>query len=452
YKFYAETSAAYQQLESFVDFPASFLQAVSTSATYSNPTGASSSSIYGDSCGWSPATRSCVGPPNIGGGKAGGRVVVTYVIKVGAPGSSSLASTIYDFSGSSFHYNADHDTAALLAGPLTASYGVDATNAGNGKVTSVPNGTLSDGSSSALDCGGTGTKCIVGYPTGTSVTLTAVPLGTDTFAGWSGGGCSGALPTCVVTMNQSRSVTATFTGVTSYPLDVAKTGSGTVTADTGTLNCGATCTANYANGTVVTLSAVPSAGWIFSGWSGEGCSGTGACQVTMSQARSVTATFTEQTYALALSVGGNGTVAANVGTISCGNGNTFCSDTYGAGTSVTLTATPGTGQSFTGWSGDCSGASLACTVTMSQARSVTATFSGVATYPLSVGTGGAGTGTVTSNVGGINCGATCSATYADGTVVTLTASVGSGSNFVGWSGDCSGTSTTCTLTMGQARD
>jgi hypothetical protein len=453
YKFYAETSTAYQQLESFVNFPSSFLQVLSTSTTYSNPSGATSGSIYGDACGWSPTTRSCVGPANITGGKAGGRLVVTYVIKVGAPGSGSLASTIYDFSGSSYHYNADHDSAALLASPLTASYGVDATIVGNGKVTSVQNGTLSDGSSSALDCGGTATTCAVGYPTGTTASLTALPLGLETFAGWSGGGCSGISPTCTVTMDQSRSVTATFTGVTSYPLDVAKVGSGTVTADSGSLNCGATCTSRYANGTLVTLNASPSAGWIFSGWSGEGCSGTTSCQVTMSQARSVTATFTEQTYPLTVSSSGNGTVSANLGTINCGNGNTFCSDTYGAGTVVTLTATPGSGQTFTGWSGaDCSGTSATCTVTMSQARSATASFSGTAIYPLNVGTDGDGTGTVTSNVGGINCGSTCSASYSDGTIVTLTASPGSGSNFVGWNGDCSGTSTTCAVTLSQARD
>jgi hypothetical protein len=59
---------------------------------------------------------------------------------------------------------------------------------------------------------------------------------------------------------------------------------------------------------------------------------------------------------------------------------------------------------------------------------------------------GAGVGTVTSSPAGINCGPTCAATFADGTSVTLRAAVPASSRFVGWSGDCSGTSS-CVLSM-----
>lgn len=52
------------------------------------------------------------------------------------------------------------------------------------------------------------------------------------------------------------------------------------------------CSASYNGGTSVTLTAMPGQGTTFSGWSGGGCSGSGTCTVTMSQARSVTATFT----------------------------------------------------------------------------------------------------------------------------------------------------------------
>jgi hypothetical protein len=94
YKLYAETSTAYKQLETFANFPMSVVPAVSTSGIYSNPTGASSSSIYADACGWNPVTRACVGPENISGGKAGGRIVVTYVVTAVAPGSGTLRATI----------------------------------------------------------------------------------------------------------------------------------------------------------------------------------------------------------------------------------------------------------------------------------------------------------------------------------------------------------------------
>ena len=68
------------------------------------------------------------------------------------------------------------------------------------------------------------------------------------------------------------------------------------------------------------------------------------------------------------------------------------------------------------------------------------------TYALSVAKGGSGSGTVTSNPSGINCGSTCSASYASGTTVTLTAAPASGSTFAGWSGACTGTGT-CIASM-----
>ena len=64
---------------------------------------------------------------------------------------------------------------------------------------------------------------------------------------------------------------------------------------------------------------------------------------------------------------------------------------------------------------------------------------------------GTGAGTVTSSPAGINCGGTCTATFAPGTSVTLTATPGAASAFAGWSGTaCSGTSTTCTLVVTSA--
>jgi hypothetical protein len=72
-------------------------------------------------------------------------------------------------------------------------------------------------------------------------------------------------------------------------------------------------------------------------------------------------------------------------------------------------------------------------------------------YTLTLAKAGTGSGSVTSSPTGIDCGATCSAQYRSGTSVTLTAAPDSTSSFVGWSGACSGTATTCTITVDQAR-
>jgi hypothetical protein len=60
-------------------------------------------------------------------------------------------------------------------------------------------------------------------------------------------------------------------------------------------------------------------------------------------------------------------------------------------------------------------------------------------------------GVVNSNVGGIGCGATCSAVYQSGTTVVLTAVPQSGWRFVGWTGDCSGTSI-CTIVINGSKN
>jgi hypothetical protein len=68
-------------------------------------------------------------------------------------------------------------------------------------------------------------------------------------------------------------------------------------------------------------------------------------------------------------------------------------------------------------------------------------------HPLTVVRGGSGLGTVTSSPAGINCGSDCSENYLEGSSVTLTATPGADSRFGGWSGACSGTATTCQVSL-----
>src|SRR4029079_17879268 len=79
------------------------------------------------------------------------------------------------------------------------------------------------------------------------------------------------------------------------------------------------------------------------------------------------------------------------------------------------------------------------------------TFNSSSSFALAVTRAGTGTGTVTSSPAGINCGSTCTANFASGASVTLSASAASGSTFAGWSGACTGTST-CALSMTAARN
>ncbi len=127
---------------------------------------------------------------------------------------------------------------------------------------------------------------------------------------------------------------------------------------------------SFPAGTIVGLTAVPSTGSTFAGWSGA-CSGTGACKITMSSNQSVTATFNLAVYDLTVSLTGtgSGTIALSPEGNSCGT-NCYA---YASGTAVRLTATPSSGDTFAGWSGACAGTGT-CTLTMSQNQNVTASF------------------------------------------------------------------------------
>ncbi len=264
------------------------------------------------------------------------------------------------------------------------------------------------------------TRVTVGGIDATDVTVTSA----TTLQARTPASAAGARDVVVTTVGGSATLTSGFTFVAPWPLTVATsgTGSGAVTSAPAGIACGTTCGASFAHGASVTLAAAPTTGSTFAGWSGGGCSGTGGCSVTMTGATSVTATFTLNTYQLTVSKTGtgSGTVTSIPGGIACG---AACSAVLGHGATVTLTATPSTGATFTGWSGGgCSGTGT-CSVTMSGAVDVTATFTTVpvVTYTLTVARAGSGTGSVESSPAGLACGPTCSATYASGTRVTLTA-------------------------------
>ena len=80
-------------------------------------------------------------------------------------------------------------------------------------------------------------------------------------------------------------------GTHTLTVSLGGTGSGSVADGTGAIACPTDCSHAYTTDSAVTLTATPSSGSTFTGWSGA-CSGTGTCQVTMNADMAVTATFT----------------------------------------------------------------------------------------------------------------------------------------------------------------
>ncbi|MCM5680338.1 hypothetical protein M8A51_12440 [Schlegelella sp. S2-27] len=246
-------------------------------------------------------------------------------------------------------------------------------------------------------------------------------------------------------------------------IKVGVQGSGRVTSDRGGIDCNASggpkCSTGYSALTYVRLSATPAAGATFTGWSGS-CRGTNlVCRVSNSRSRDVRATFSQApvavtNYSLSVSVSGTGSVTSNPGGISCGSGGSACTGSFANGTGVALSAQAPSGYTFQGWGGACSGTGSTCQVTMSQARSVSASFAVAQPTSHTLGVAVSGTGNVRSSPSGIDCGNSatdCSSSFDTASSVTLTAAAPSGQVFNGWGGACSGTSSSCTVSMSSAR-
>lgn len=178
-----------------------------------------------------------------------------------------------------------------------------------------------------------------------------------------------------------------------FTLQITKNGagSGTVTSSPSGISCGTTCSQQFSGGTTVTLSAAPASGSAFAGWSGGGCTGTGACTVQISNNLTVTATFNASTPppppppsgGLTLTVttvqnGGTGSVSSSPAGINCG---ATCSASFASGAAITLFASVTTGQ-FGSWTaGPCAGSTNpSCSFALTANTTATASF---ANKPLS---------------------------------------------------------------------
>ena len=304
---------------------------------------------------------------------------------------------------------------------------------GQGHIVSRPAG---------IDCP---TTCTAHFRPSTPVSLSATAAANASFVGWRGA-CSGR-GLCLVRAGPTETVIAMFARRPSASnvaatLTVRTSGRGSVQSHPAGIDCPGSCTARFRIGQTVTLSPNANAGATFTSWTGD-CAGTGACTLTMDANHSVTADFATPT--LTVTVTGAGSVQSRPSGIDCPARS--CSATFSPGQTVTLTPSPDRGSHLITWTGDCSGSGK-CPIAMDTDQDVGADFSGPSRPTLSITTAGSGSGTVKSADGHIDCGSSCSASYASGSPVRLSETASPGSTFAGWSGGgCSGGRSICTLTI-----
>jgi hypothetical protein len=346
-------------------------------------------------------------------------------------------------------------TATFL--PLLA---VDVTLGGTapGSVTSSPEG---------ISCP---EGCSARFPEGTVVQLAAKgSAGVSAFSAWSED-CAGA-EGCTLVVDAPKRVTAAFLPARTLTLAPTGAGRGTLTAAGATCATGPSCPVDVVAGTTVTVSAAPDEGSILKTWSGCLTTSGPSCSVAMTSARTVTGRFEPATLPLtvAISVPNGGAGSVGGPGIACSGGSTAgCradvenppfTPTF---TTVTLRAAPLPGSVLKSWSGcfPVPGDPLACTVTVSSARTVTARFE-AASLALNASATGTGTGAISG--AGLDCatggGAGCATTVENPalvtsyTTVTLRAAPAAGSVFKSWTGCAAvaGDPSACTLLVSGAR-
>lgn len=265
----ATATQGYEQIESFITIPNTIFQILSVNTTYSAESSATLSppydKLYGDACVWendpnSPNYRACNST-----GKAGGNITVTYQVKIlQAPvaplvNPQPLSTLIYDFSGSSFHYNSDVGVStryAYIVDPsaatITKNFSPDPTTVGG---ISTLTFTLTNPTPVTL----TGLNFTDTLPTAAGTMVIASPTnastsgcGSPTFAPVAGAGSlsfsNGTLApnsSCTLTVNVNVSAAGTYTNTTTHlfvgTLDTGRSASDTLTVNSAAPTPSAVC-------------------------------------------------------------------------------------------------------------------------------------------------------------------------------------------------------------------
>jgi hypothetical protein len=348
---------------------------------------------------------------------------------------------------------ADEDThvqAKFLAGstPTPAVQALTVSFSGEGRVTSAAQG--------VIDCG---SNCWTSFSGGGHVTLNAAPASGFVFDGWAGD-CSGS-GACDVAVTSLRSVVAVFkrssipSGTSTLTINNTNPGSGQgkgeirISWPGHSEDCNTdSCNINgVPNNVRVKIQPLPGPNTAVDNYGGA-CQGTAQqCVVVLDKNAGVTTGFQNSgnlttSYGLNLSRSAGGSVTSVPPGIDCGD--TGCRAAFKRTILVRVTANATNGYTFGGWSGDCSGNS-ACTVSMTVSRTISAAFRAQRDQ-VRVTKSGRGIGTITTEPGGIQCGAVCSYSFRRGSTLTLRATSNGRSRFHGWGGACTGKKP-CSLTI-----
>jgi uncharacterized repeat protein (TIGR02543 family) len=285
--------------------------------------------------------------------------------------------------------------------------------------TSIPQVTLTSAPAAGGTTTGTGT-----FAQGSIASVTATPNTGFVFTNWTEN-------TTVVSTSSSyqftvagnRTLVANFTAVVTGNFAVVLSAAPVAGGTTGGGG-------SFSSGSTVTTTATPATGYTFVNWTDNGTavSTSSSYQFTLTGNRALVANF---------KVIPASQVALVLSSSPAAGGSTIGAGSFTVGTSVTATATPNAGYTFTNWTenGTIVSTSAAYIFPLSANRTLVANFTAI-TFTLTVT---AVNGTVVKNPN--------QATYNSGSTVQLTATPSLGYTFTSWSVDASGSTNPLTVTM-----
>ena len=206
------------------------------------------------------------------------------------------------------------------------------------------------------------------YDYGSSASILATPQTGYQFVGWTGDGINDQNSTSTsVLITQDTNISAVFS-IKSYSLSIVDGNGGSISGG-----------GDFEHGTDANISAIPEQGYSFSAWSGDGIENSSDANTTvaMTQDRSISATFSINSYNLQVSSTTGGSVSG--------------SGSYDYGSSASILATPQTGYQFVGWTGDGINDqnSTGTSVLITQDTNISAVFS-IKSYSISIFDGNGG--------------------------------------------------------------